>query len=173
MARLVFPSRLELKSLAGSFREAPLKKVNFTTALYDSPVQMPPSWDHTGVPIHFFDTTKWQLRGFGRYVTPIFPAYYQTRLNEFFQRSQPAPIDFGVGYRWRPNESNLMLAIKNLGVQEVSSSLPVAAPPPPRPIETAGDAARPVYRAPPARPREEPPPFIPFPFFLFGPPQPQ
>src|SRR5436853_6294561 len=53
MARLVFPSRLELKSLAGSFKAAPLKKVSLTTDLYDSPVQMPPSWDHTGVPIHF------------------------------------------------------------------------------------------------------------------------
>src|SRR4051794_1755626 len=53
MARLTFPSRLELKSRAGSFRDAPLKNVSFTTDLYDSPVQMPPSWDHTGVPIHF------------------------------------------------------------------------------------------------------------------------
>src|SRR5436190_23332253 len=53
MARLTLPSRLELKSLAGSFKEAPLKKVSFTIDLYDSPVQMPPSCDHTGVPIHF------------------------------------------------------------------------------------------------------------------------
>ena len=37
MARLTFPSRLELKSLAGSFKEAPLKKVSFTIDLYDSP----------------------------------------------------------------------------------------------------------------------------------------
>ena len=33
MARLVFPSRLELKRLAGSFRDAPLAKVSFTTLL--------------------------------------------------------------------------------------------------------------------------------------------
>src|SRR5258706_12923084 len=57
MARLAFPSRLELKSLAGSFKEAPLKKVSFTIDLYDSPVQTPPSWDHTGVPIHFHSST--------------------------------------------------------------------------------------------------------------------
>ena len=55
--RLAFPSRLELKSLAGSFKEAPLKKVSFTIDLYDSPVQMPPSWDHIGVPIHFHSST--------------------------------------------------------------------------------------------------------------------
>src|SRR5687767_1725653 len=57
MARLTFPSRLELKSLAGSFKEAPLKKVSFTIDLYDSPVQMPPSWDQIGVPIHFHSST--------------------------------------------------------------------------------------------------------------------
>ena len=33
IARLVFPSRLELNSLAGSFNEAPLAKVNFTIDL--------------------------------------------------------------------------------------------------------------------------------------------
>src|SRR6266850_8424848 len=53
MARRVFPSRLELNSFWGSWREAPRKKVSFTTCLYDSPVQTPPSWDQTGVPIHF------------------------------------------------------------------------------------------------------------------------
>jgi hypothetical protein len=37
IARLVFPSRLELKSLAGSFNEAPLANVSFTTDLYVSP----------------------------------------------------------------------------------------------------------------------------------------
>src|SRR5262245_59249839 len=34
IARLVFPSRLELKSLAGSFNAAPLAKVSFTIDLY-------------------------------------------------------------------------------------------------------------------------------------------
>src|SRR5262245_61237842 len=50
IARLVFPSRLELKSLAGSFNEAPLANVSFTTDLYVSPVQMIPSCDQVGVP---------------------------------------------------------------------------------------------------------------------------
>src|SRR5262245_29858428 len=57
IARLVFPSRLELKSFFGSFSEAPLAKVSFTIDLYDSPVQMIPSCDHTGVPIHFHSST--------------------------------------------------------------------------------------------------------------------
>src|SRR5437899_6363381 len=50
IARRVFPSRLELKRRAGSFRDAPLAKVNFTMDLYVSPVQMIPSCDHVGVP---------------------------------------------------------------------------------------------------------------------------
>src|SRR5688572_20486247 len=49
IARLVFPSRLELKSLPGSFNEAPFANVSFTTDLYASPVQMIPSCDHVGV----------------------------------------------------------------------------------------------------------------------------
>src|SRR5712692_2124537 len=53
MARLVLPSRLELKRPEGSFREAPLAKVIFTTFLYVSPVQISPLCDQTGVPLHF------------------------------------------------------------------------------------------------------------------------
>src|SRR5438270_8246575 len=53
MARLVLPSRLELKRPEGSFREAPLAKVILTTFLYVSPVQISPLCDHTGVPLHF------------------------------------------------------------------------------------------------------------------------
>src|SRR5205823_4584257 len=62
MARLTFPSRLELNRAAGSFRAAPLKNVSLTTFLYDSPVQIPPPWDQTGVPglvalAHFHSST--------------------------------------------------------------------------------------------------------------------
>src|SRR4026209_3051954 len=57
MARLVLPSRLELKRPEGSSSEAPLAKVIFTTALYVSPVQMMPSCSHTGTPRHFHSST--------------------------------------------------------------------------------------------------------------------
>src|SRR3954467_9452652 len=56
MARLVFPSRLELKSPDGSSSAAPLGKVIFTTLLYASPVQIKPSCDHTGT-LHFHSST--------------------------------------------------------------------------------------------------------------------
>src|SRR5204863_6579972 len=57
IARRTFPSRLELKRRAGSLRDAPFAKVSFTTLLYDSPVQMMPSCDQIGVPIHFHSST--------------------------------------------------------------------------------------------------------------------
>src|SRR3954469_17402108 len=62
IARRTFPSRLELKRRAGSLSDAPLAKVSFTTFVYDSPVQMMPSCDQTGVPglvglTHFHSST--------------------------------------------------------------------------------------------------------------------
>src|SRR4029078_637418 len=62
IARRTFPSRLELKRCLGSFNDAPLAKVSFTAFLYDSPVQMMPSCDQTGVPglvglTHFHSST--------------------------------------------------------------------------------------------------------------------
>src|SRR5467141_1133616 len=57
MARLVLPSRLELKRPQGSSSEAPLAKVIFTTLLYVSPVQMMPACSHTGTPLHFHAST--------------------------------------------------------------------------------------------------------------------
>jgi hypothetical protein len=67
--------------------------------------------DDTGIPLHFFGP-DWQLRPFGRYLGPIslFARNYQPGLAHVFRHG--AAIDFGVGYRWRPNESNLLLAIK-------------------------------------------------------------
>jgi hypothetical protein len=138
--------------------------------------------DDTGVPLTYFDTAKWQLRAFGRYVTPIFPNYYQSKLNEFHQRSQPSPIDFGVGYRWRPNESNLLLATRSDGAPDVTATVSQEAAPrqqeaAPRPQEAAVVRQQPAYRARPGARAENESirgpdvPFPIFPFFLFQQPQ--
>jgi hypothetical protein len=50
MARLTFPSRLELNRPEGSFNAAPLANVILTTFLYVSPVQTMPPWEKTGSP---------------------------------------------------------------------------------------------------------------------------
>ena len=62
MARLTFPSRLELNRPERSFNAAPLANVILTTFLYVSPVQTRPPWDQTGVPgedsfLHFHSST--------------------------------------------------------------------------------------------------------------------
>jgi hypothetical protein len=69
--------------------------------------------DDSGIPVVDFDPKKWQLQPFGRYLGPIsiFPGDYQPRLAELF-RKDAIPLDFGIGYRWQHNESNLLLAEK-------------------------------------------------------------
>jgi hypothetical protein len=70
--------------------------------------------DDSGIPLAYFDPKKWQLQPFGRYLGPIgeFPGDYQTDMEELYRKNNPIPIDFGLGYRWRKNESNLLLARK-------------------------------------------------------------
>jgi hypothetical protein len=71
--------------------------------------------DDTGIPVRYFTATDWQLRPFGRYLGPIavFPGMFQKGLNDVFRKSNPPRLEFGVGYRWRPQESNLLLAVRN------------------------------------------------------------
>ena len=49
---------------------------------------------------------------FGHYLGPIseFPACYQPGMKELFRKGKPIPIDFGLGYRWRTDELNLLVA---------------------------------------------------------------
>jgi len=70
--------------------------------------------DDSGIPLAYFDRKKWELKPFGHYIQPlgIFPNTYQPKLAELFKKSA-TPINFGIGYRWRPNESNLLLAVRD------------------------------------------------------------
>ncbi len=70
--------------------------------------------DDSGIPIRYFKPDEWRLRPFGRYLGPIgeFPGRYQRGLNDLFHKANAPRLDFGVGYRWRPNEFNLLLAEK-------------------------------------------------------------
>jgi hypothetical protein len=82
--------------------------------------------DDSGIPLAYFDPKKWQLQPFGHYMAPlgIFPGTYQPKLSDLFR--QAAPIDFGYGYRWRRNESNLLLAVRTDAV--TGSAEPPAKP---------------------------------------------
>jgi hypothetical protein len=70
--------------------------------------------DDSGIPVSYFKPDQWQLIPFGRYLGPIaiFPGRYQHRLAEIYHKGPAKPLDFGLGYRWRPNESNLLLAVR-------------------------------------------------------------
>jgi APA family basic amino acid/polyamine antiporter len=83
--------------------------------------------DDSGIPLAFFDSKKWRLQPFGHYLYPIgeFPGVYQPRMTELFRQGNAIPIDFGIGYRWRRNESNLLLA-QNISPPAGPPVLPVA-----------------------------------------------
>jgi hypothetical protein len=68
--------------------------------------------DDSGIPLANYNPKKWRFFPFGRYAGPIgeFPGRYQEQYAELFRRSQP--MDFGIGYRWRSFESNLLLSVK-------------------------------------------------------------
>jgi hypothetical protein len=96
--------------------------------------------DDSGIPLTDYDPRKWRFFPFGRYAGPIaeFPGRYQPAYAELFRRSQP--IDFGIGYRWRSYESNLLLSVKlpadasgsvDASPAEPSSQIPARAKQPP------------------------------------------
>jgi hypothetical protein len=68
--------------------------------------------DDSGIPLGNYSQTKWRFFPFGRYAGPIakFPSKYQQRYAQLFRHAQP--IDFGIGYRWRTYESNLLLSVR-------------------------------------------------------------
>ncbi len=112
--------------------------------------------DDSGIPCSFFEASAWQLRFFGSYPGPIplFKEYRQQQLADFYRNSQPAPLDFGIGYRHRPGESTLMVATRKSSPHGAESGpLPVVpiprdeAPPRarivPEPVPDAASAAIP------------------------------
>ena len=68
--------------------------------------------DDSGIPLAYYNPKKWRFFPFGRYMGPIdkFPGTYQEQYADLFRRSQP--MDFGIGYRWRSHESNLLLSVR-------------------------------------------------------------
>src|SRR5438128_4750743 len=91
--------------------------------------------DDSGIPLHYYSPRKWRFFPFGHYAGPIaeFAGRYQQSYAELFRRAQP--MDFGIGYRWRTHESNLLLSVR---LPDDGSATPEATssaepPPPPRP----------------------------------------
>lgn len=84
--------------------------------------------DDTGVPLAYYEAQKWELQPFGQYVGPIptFRGMYQKKYATLFENSRP--IDFDIGYRWRPNQSNLLLATKKPSISTSEIRIGSAAP---------------------------------------------
>jgi hypothetical protein len=91
--------------------------------------------DDSGIPLTHYSTKKWRFFPFGRYAGPIneFAGRYQESYAELFRRAQP--IDFGIGYRWRTHESNLLLSVRlpDDGTASPEATSSTEPPPPPRP----------------------------------------
>ncbi|HEU0150914.1 MAG TPA: hypothetical protein VFR21_29075 [Bradyrhizobium sp.] len=109
--------------------------------------------DDSGIPLASYDARAWRFLPFGRYAGPIdkFPDRYQERYADLFAHA--TPLDFGIGYRWRPRESNVLLAVR-LPAADSSSPAEAAAA-----QANSGQPRRtdPIVR-PPAPIRLSPPP---------------
>lgn len=96
--------------------------------------------DDSGIPLADYNPRGWRFFPFGRYAGPIdkFPGMYQAQYAELFRRAQP--IDFGIGYRWRSYESNLLLAVRtasdDAGSVDTTSAAPSAESAPPKPRQS-------------------------------------
>ena len=113
--------------------------------------------DDSGIPVGYFDPKKWRLQPFGHYLPPlgIFPDTYQPRLAEMYGHA--APLDFGIGYRWRKNESNLLLATRlppGADEAEFNPSLTIGSDSPPTVVE----GPKPHRKPPPPAPNPPTPP---------------
>jgi hypothetical protein len=89
--------------------------------------------DDSGIPLAYFSAKKWRFFPFGHYAGPIgeFPGRYQQSYAELFRRAQP--MDFGIGYRWRAYESNLLLSVRLAPDEPVADATSSTEPPPPPP----------------------------------------
>lgn len=107
--------------------------------------------DDSGIPLAYYNSKKWRFFPFGRYAGPIseFPGRYQESYAELFRRAQP--MDFGIGYRWRSYESNLLLSVRlapdeapSADATTASTDTPPAKPKPkkPKPPAPVGTSSR-------------------------------
>jgi hypothetical protein len=99
-----------LKSASYLMHSGNFEKVrDFVLAESDAIVQ-----DDSGIPVRYFKEDEWRLYPFGNYLGPIsiFPGKYQRELGALYHKERAGRLEFGIGYRWRPRQSNLLLAVR-------------------------------------------------------------
>lgn len=71
--------------------------------------------DDTGVPVRLFNNDEWQLNPYGVYIGPI-PIFgmgpERAAVQLWHPKNKPPKLDFGIGYRHRGHDSNLLLAVR-------------------------------------------------------------
>lgn len=89
--------------------------------------------DDSGIPLQYYNSKQWRFFPFGRYNGPIgeFPGRYQQSYAELFRKAEP--INFGIGYRWRTNDSNLLLSVRLPNDGTAPAETTSSAEPPPAP----------------------------------------
>jgi hypothetical protein len=73
--------------------------------------------DDSGIPVRFFDASNWNHQYYGTYDAPInlFRNFLQKDLKLAYdstEKTSVKPLQFGIGYDYKLNESNLMLFSK-------------------------------------------------------------
>lgn len=73
--------------------------------------------DDSGIALRYFSRNDWDLRVFGTYVGPIpvFKDRYQDDLADLFRRSPRRALKFGIGYRYPPSQTNVLVAVRRGG----------------------------------------------------------
>lgn len=70
--------------------------------------------DDSGIALRYFPREQWNLRTYGNYVgpIPIFKKLFQKDLDALFRENEASPIPFGIGYRYKPTQTNILLATR-------------------------------------------------------------
>ncbi|MEZ5844963.1 MAG: hypothetical protein R3D27_14670 [Hyphomicrobiaceae bacterium] len=70
--------------------------------------------DDSGVPLRNIDKTVFDITPYGNYTGPIplFSGQYQRDMAQLFKAGKRRPLPFGMGYRYRPGDTSIILAVK-------------------------------------------------------------
>lgn len=69
----------------------------------------------TGIPVKFLENGSWNMTYYGTYIKPVsdFPWAYQANMKTIYSdASRVKHMPFGICYRWKKSESNIMKGIK-------------------------------------------------------------
>jgi hypothetical protein len=70
--------------------------------------------DDSGIPLHFFKPSEWDVSVYGNYTGPIaiFKDKYQPDLTQYYAANPHPPLTFGSGYKFVAANSSLLVAKK-------------------------------------------------------------